>query len=531
MAGTSRGRGLLTAAANAALATAYAPEHARLVGTRDLRATQEDILRGALGRNADSRFGQQHRFASIRSVRDFRTAVPISTWDDYAAAADRIARGEAGVLTTEPVRLLEPSSGSTSASKLVPYTRSLKAEYQRGLKPWLHDLYRAYPRLLRGRSYWSITPPGAALAELRVRYAAGPHGVPIGFDEDADYLGPVAKRLVSLVFAVPPEVARTTDTDAFLDSTCRHLLAADDLALVSVWNPTLLLILLDRMRERADALLADPPDHDLPDLPAGRRDRLAGALRDGDWRAVWPGLTVISCWADAAAAGPAAALASRFSGVVVQPKGLLATEGFVSLPLVAAGGPVLSARSHFFEFVEADAAAAAAPASDADADALMAHELQVGGRYGVLLTTGGGLYRYRLGDLVEVTGRFGVLPVLRFLGRLDRVSDLVGEKLSEAFVTAVLAACGVPQATLAAAGDHYDLLVDTADQGIATRVDDALRTNFHYDHARRLGQLGPVRLASPGPERLVAGRAKLGDVKPTSLLGPGSAVQWEQPRG
>ena len=62
---------------------------------------------------------------------------------------------------------------------------------------------------------------------------------------------------------------------------------------------------------------------------------------------------MISCWADAAGAAPAAALASRFPSAVLQPKGLLATEGFVSLPLAAAGGAVLSARSHFFEFFEA----------------------------------------------------------------------------------------------------------------------------------------------------------------------------------
>ena len=499
--------GLITAAANAAIATAYAPEHARLSRTRDLEALQREILRTTLRRNADSEFGRRHRFASIRSVRDFRDAVPVSTWDDYAGATDRIARGERGVLTTEPVRLLEPSSGSTSASKLVPYTASLKAEYQRGLKPWLHDMYRAYPRLLRGSSYWSITPPGAALAELRARYGTSPGAVPIGFDEDADYLGPIAKRLVSLVFAVPDEVARTTDTERFLDDTCVHLLAARDLALVSVWNPTLFLILLDRMRERADALLPRLAD----------RSRVATALRDGDWSALWPGLTVISCWADAAAAAPAAALASRFPDVVLQPKGLLATEGFVSLPLVAAGGAVLSARSHFFEFFEADGEGSAAPSGGA---ALMAHELDVGRRYGVLLTTGGGLYRYRLGDLVEVTGRYGVLPMLRFLGRLDHVSDLVGEKLSEAFVTEVLQRCGVAEASLVAATDHYDLRTVSSDPTVAARVDDALRANFHYDHARHLGQLGPVRRAPSPPATLVTTRARLGDVKPTSLIGP-----------
>jgi hypothetical protein len=475
------------------------------VGIRDLRAVQEEILRSTLRRNADCEFGRAHGFATIRSVRSFRDAVPTSTWDDYTDPTDRIARGQAGVLTTEPVRLLEPSSGSTAASKLVPYTRSLKAEYQRGLKPWLYDLYRAHPRLLRGRSYWSITPPGEALAELRARFPAG--GVPIGFDEDADYLGPVAKRLVNLVFAVPAEVARTDDTERFLDDTCVHLLAARDLALVSVWNPTLFLILLDRMRERADDLL--------PRLHT-RQEAVAGALRDGDWGALWPGLAVISCWADAAAAAPAAALASRFPGTVVQPKGLLATEGFVSLPLTAAGGSVLSARSHFFEFFEADVDYPADPAPDA---LLMAHELEVGHRYGVVMTTGGGLYRYRLGDLVEVTGRFGVLPVLRFLGRLDRVSDLVGEKLSEAFVNQVLATCGVPGATLAAAGDHYELRVAASDQAGAARVDDALRANFHYDHARRLGQLGPV-LPAPATAGLTPTRGRLGGVKPSALIGP-----------
>jgi hypothetical protein len=502
---TTGARRLVTTSANAALAAAYAPEHARLVGLRDLRAVQEDLLRETLRRNADCEFGRAHGFATIRSVRAYRDAVPASTWDDYADATDRIARGAAGVLTTEPVRLLEPSSGSTAASKLVPYTRSLKAEYQRGLKPWLHDLFRAYPRLMRGRSYWSITPPGEALADLRGRYPAASGGVPIGFDEDADYLGPMAKRLVGLVFAVPADVARTSDTDRFLDDTCVHLLAAGDLALVSVWNPTLFLILLDRMREHADDLL--------PRL-ATRRGAVAGALRDGDWEALWPGLAVISCWADAAAAAPAAALASRFPGVVIQPKGLLATEGFVSLPLTAAGGAVLSARSHFFEFFEADADAPAAPTADA---MLMAHELEVGHRYGVVLTTGGGLYRYRLGDLVEVTGRLGVLPVLRFLGRLDRVSDLVGEKLSEAFVIRVLAACDVAEATLAAAVDHYELRVGASDPSVAARVDEALRANFHYDHARRLGQLGPVLLASAS-SRLAATRGRLGDVKPTALL-------------
>ena len=59
----------------------------------------------------------------------------------------------------------------------------------------------------------------------------------------------------------------------------------------------------------------------------------------------------------------------------------------------------------------------------------------------MVLTTGGGLYRYRLQDLVEVTGHTapgGGCPVLRFVGREGHVSDWFGEKLHERHVRTAL---------------------------------------------------------------------------------------------
>ena len=80
-------------------------------------------------------------------------------------------------------------------------------------------------------------------------------------------------------------------------------------------------------------------------------------------------------------------------------------------------------RSHFFEFVD-------------DSGAVhRVHELRAGQTYEVVVTTAGGLWRYRLRDSVRVTGFIGQTPALQFLGRNGNVSDLFGEKLSEAFVT------------------------------------------------------------------------------------------------
>src|SRR5207244_10027784 len=88
-----------------------------------------------------------------------------------------------------------------------------------------------------------------------------------------------------------------------------------------------------------------------------RADRLAGVLRSTmPWaerlRRLWPRLALISCWADAAAAQFLSELRELFPEVEVQPKGLLATEAFVSFPLLDHSGAALALRSHFFEFEE-----------------------------------------------------------------------------------------------------------------------------------------------------------------------------------
>lgn len=490
-------------AINTALTTAYVRPHRRLLGIRDVRSVQEGLLSGMLHANADSRFGRAHGFARIASVAAYQAAVPLSTWDDYAADVAAIMAGEQGVLTSEPVRLLEPSSGSTAATKLIPYTRTLSAQFRAGIEPWLHDLYRNFPAVRRGRSYWSITP--AAMQPRRES------AVPIGFDDDSDYLGPIAGRALQATLAVDQKVAGADSVSAWRVASAKQLIAADDLALVSVWNPTFWTLLLDWMSNHADSILAD--------VRAERRPIISSAVRAGDWRTVWPDLAVISCWADANAAAPAAELAARFPGVTIQPKGLLATEALISVPIMAAGGAVFSARSHFVEF-----------RSEAG-DCLLADELILGQTYEIVITTGGGLYRYRLGDLVEVTGRFGALPVLRFIGRADQVSDLVGEKLSEPFAASCLAHLGVEGfAMLTPEGqpspDHYVLWTNTPEQPIlAERLDAALRESFHYDYARRVGQLRPVQVVRVGPDAperylaaCVARGQRLGDVKPAALV-------------
>jgi hypothetical protein len=329
---------------------------------------------------------------------------------------------------------------------------------------------------------------------------------------------------------VVPRIAPGAAGDAFQYATLLGLVGCGDLRIVSVWNPTFLTVLADRLPEWGDALLRDLADR-------RREGVLRAALRARTpaerHTMLWPALRLISCWADANAAAPARALAAIFPQADVQGKGLMATEAFVSLPLGAHQGHALALRSHFLEFEPVDDEGRAS----GDVPRL-AHALDAGQRYAVIVSTGGGLYRYQLQDLVEVAGRLAECPLIRFAGRQRHVSDWFGEKLNEAHVARAVreafeAADVAPRFAMLACDTalrppSYVLYVESdADDAllarVADRVEGGLRASFHYDHARRLGQLGPVgvsRVAHASARyqaALVARGRRAGGVKPPAL--------------
>jgi hypothetical protein len=60
---------------------------------------------------------------------------------------------------------------------------------------------------------------------------------------------------------------------------------------------------------------------------------------------------------------------------------------------------------------------------------LLINELEAGRRYSILLTTPGGLYRYRINDIVEVTGFHQRTPLLAFVRKGVEMTNITGEKM------------------------------------------------------------------------------------------------------
>ena len=500
--------------------------------TKRVAETQEGILRGILSANSGTEFGRAHGFGSIRSPRAYQRRVPLRNYEGCAAEIRRMATGERNVLTSDAVHLFEPTSGSSSSEKWIPYTRALQREFQAGINAWIADLFFHDPALLSGQAYWCISPVAADECTT-----AG--GIPIGFAEDAAYLGGWQQRVVGRLMAVPSALRAIFDMETFRYVTLLFLVRSRQLNLISVWNPTFLSLLVAPLRECGDLLAHDlergtittrvaiPQTLASAFEPDPRRAReLRAALGAGSPAAthaqVWPALRLLSCWADANSFAAAQNLAALFPQARMQGKGLLATEGFISFPLQAHEGSALAICSHFLEFLPVHAAGVC----DVE-HSQFAHELENGQKYSVVLTTGGGLYRYQLQDLIEVVGRVNDCPLIRFLGRQSYVSDWFGEKLNEAHVSGILRGVfgelnlSPAFAMLACDSDPpapgYVLYLEcSATEDIlhraATRIENRLCENFHYNHARQLGQLASLRLfrANGAAETFVEAKRRLG---------------------
>lgn len=527
--------------------------------TIDVEGTQRTLLREMLQQNASTAFGKRHAFSSITDVADFQSHVPIVAYEDFAPWVERIAQGEQQVLTAERVELLEPTSGSTSAEKLIPYTAGLRKQFQAGIGAWIFDFYSQRPEVRRGKAYWSISPAFGTR-----RMSSG--GVPIGFDNDDAYLGRTERLLARQVTVAPRGIASLRAGEAFRYLTLLHLLSTRDLSLISIWSPTFLTSLLECLPDWSERLCEDlrqgkvsAPGAErvervtlesmVPRKAPRRAEELRAIFRSGPpetWaQQIWPQLAVISCWTESSASLYIPALRRWFPDVEIQGKGLLSTEAFISFPSYVHQGSPLAITSHFFEFVEVDTERIQ-----------LAHELEKDTLYRVIVTTAGGLYRYDTRDLVRVTGFTAQCPLLRFEGRGDSISDLVGEKLSEPFVQSALAQLFADLALSPAfslltpiAGEppSYRLYLQIAPSTpipdvhrIAARLEELLQTNPHYRLAIQLRQLSPTTvflLEGKGPsawrvyeQHCRATGQRAGAIKPRALSNSSDwELVWSQP--
>ena len=465
----------------------------------ELESVQRARLARWLAAAARSPEGRQRGIRADWSWEEFVRQQPVTTYPDYAAALETQRQQRQARLIDSPVMRYQPTSGSTSAVKWIPYTRLFLDELDQVIAPWVGDLYRQFPDQGRGTHYWSLSWIPTAL-----------RGETAGdLNDDMKMLSWGKRLLAYLTQAAPQEIALAETSDDSLFATAAWLAADRALGFLSVWSPTFGIGLLEQMGawraelaevlQRGDWGARTPRMAGVPCPRAPDAARLLAAwdgVPDGCFfQALWPDLAVLSAWDTAAAAPWARRLKALLPHAAFQGKGLWATEGVVTFPFE--GRYPLAYLSHVYEFEDAD-----------DGRVLAPWQVRPGQDVIPLLTTGSGLARYRMSDVLRAEGPLGQVPCFTFLGRNDGV-DLVGEKTSAQTAQAVqdgLRLDGALPVTLLALDEAghgqpgYVLLVEcdaarpraALEHDLARQVEQALQANFHYKLARELGQLQPA---------------------------------------
>lgn len=520
-----------------------------LINTGRVKKTQEKILKGYLERNEDTEFGKKYGYSKIKTVKDFQKNVPIFNYEDFLVYIEKIKEGAQEILTKDKVLFLEPTSGSTSASKYIPYTNFLKREFQNGVGAWITDLFLHHPSLLFYKAYWLITP-NLQKAEKNEK---------IGFDDDSEYLGLISKLLVNRILVVPNIVSKISNQKSFFYVTLLFLLKNKNIGLLSIWSPTILDLFIEYFQENFDSLILDlgsgkiskkiiidNPIRSVLQKKLGKNIERANEIKSiiniknnsvkTIYENVWPKIKIISCWKDASSKKYAENIKKYFPHAIIQGKGLISTECFASFPLENAKGSVLSINSHFFEFEDIVD----------EKKIYLAHELIINRMYRLIVTTGGGLYRYNTGDAVEITGFYNQAPVIKFIGKTDNVSDLFGEKINEQFISQIIkeliteyrvhAEFFLVSPEVIDDKGAYVLFIEIKDKRDLFQMEKSLEKklcqNFHYNHCRKLGQLKHARIfvikqdgLKDYYDRCLYKGQKLGDIKNKAL---DNSIDWSK---
>jgi hypothetical protein len=481
-------------------------------------AVQTELLLRILRNQEATAFGRDHGFASVRSVADYRKAVPVKPYEYVAPYIDRVTKGETNaLLSAKRVHLFALTSGTTASRKLIPVTDDYLAAYKRGWNMWGIKMYRDN----RGRrvAMRPIVQMVGDPEELRT-----PAGIPCG--NLSGYTAMVQKRLIRWMYAVPYVTGKIKDAKARYYVALRFSVSRNVSQFMAA-NPSTLVQFARTLDAEKEALLRDLRDGTLRadlDIPADVRDFLTRKLgRDAKKAAqlaavaektghllptdVWPEEgTVINVWTGGSMGPYLRQLPQYFGNPPLRDLGLLASEGRMTIPLEGGtSSGVLDIWSHYFEFI---------PEGEIDSPnptVLGAHELAGGKSYYLIPTTAYGLYRYHISDLVRVTGFYGRTPLIEFLGKGHRFANLTGEKLSEYHVTKAMDAVAqrlaqpVTAYSLAPVWDdrqpYYGLFLeepDAADEPALRRFlvefDRQLgEENIEYAAKRDGGRLGPVR--------------------------------------
>lgn len=416
-------------------------EHIKLnIYSKRANKMQETCIKRLMRKNKTTVYGKLHNFKDVKSIEDYQRIVPLSNYEDYDEYVWRMANGEKGLITNMYVRRFTESSGSTGKQKLVPL--SYWAE-------WVCQCFSfSCPVGCAVKWFWKkgkLLPAQKGLLTAETSRRKVPGGT-ISCLSSIPLLN--VKPIVKCFTTSPKEVLFPepgVDMDMHY-MKLRFSLPSKKVSYLGTIFITTLESMFFYMEENWEMLCDDIEKgiiNDNVNVPEEIRAKYNKKLKPNPKRAaelraefqkgfdespivprIWPNVG----WMYGMGTGSLSFYAKklrRYIGddIPMHYLGYTATEAFMAVPIeFNSYDYVLLPQNGFYEFRPLD--------QEGYDNLLTIDKLEVGKEYEIILTNMSGFYRYRIMDVIKVTGYYNQSPKITFCYRLNQIANISGEKVS-----------------------------------------------------------------------------------------------------
>jgi len=361
---------------------------------------QNELLENLINNAKHTEYGKKYGFKSIHSYDDFSERIPVVTYEDLYPYIERLMKGEQNLLWPSEIRWFAKSSGTTnSRSKFIPVSQeALEDCHFKGGKDMLSLYVNNYPdtKMFAGK--------GLAIS--------GSHQMNPFDENEKSYFGDVSAVILQnlpwwahMIRTPSLDIALMDEWEEKIEKMVEFTSKENVTNLVGV--PTWMIVLIEKVLEMRD---------------------LDNVLE------IWPNLEVF--FHGAVAFGPYEDLFKR----LIPKKGMRymetynASEGFFGLQDQKDSKDLLLMLDYgiFYEFIPTDQSGNQVPVN--------LSQVEKGKNYIMLITTNGGLWRYKIGDTITFTNTNPYR--IKITGRTKHFINAFGEELIvENAETAIADAC------------------------------------------------------------------------------------------
>ncbi|MBU2555974.1 MAG: GH3 auxin-responsive promoter family protein [Bacteroidetes bacterium] len=349
---------------------------------------QQDLFKKLIATAKDTEWGKKYDYKSIKNADDFRSRVPINTYEDLKPLVDRMRKGEQNILWPEDITWFAKSSGTSgSKSKFIPVSpSSLEECHYKGGKDLLAIYFNLYPE--------------SGFFEGKSLVMGGSHNI--------------------------FEISNTQYIEGDLSAILMHNLP--------LWaqfkrTPSLSIALMDEWENKLELMAESTINHDVTSL-SGVPSWMLVLIRKilakagtSDLSEVWPNLEVF--FHGGVNFEPYRA---QFEQIISSPRmayrdNYNASEGFFGIQDQRDNTDLMLMLDYgiWYEFI---------PVSDMTGDpykTVLLNEVEVGVNYAMIINTNAGLWRYMIGDTIVFTSKNPYR--IRITGRVKNFINAVGEEL------------------------------------------------------------------------------------------------------